>query len=217
MKQQSAGSWHYRTVGHDDLLLAVFRPAYRPGTQPAGRSYFFDKANGSPLSSAAATGFTLSGLAMRQPGGGSSRTMPRRRSPAVVIAATPPVISAIARAKALPPRWPPSKGTATEPSSATATTDGSLSLAARAVPPSGSGCRWRICRQPGVQLRIARRCAPTRGRISRPNPRDMSAVRAVGRPRTQRAIAVRWQCRPDRAQRSQCRRVVTGLFSEYFR
>ena len=117
MKQQSAGSWHYRTVGHDDLLLAVFRPAYRPGTQPAGRSYFFDKANGSPLSSAAATGFTLSGLAMRQPGGGSSRTMPRRRSPAVVIAATPPVISAIARAKALPPRWPPSKGTATEPSS----------------------------------------------------------------------------------------------------
>ena len=46
MKQQSAGSWHYRTVGHDDLLLAVFRPAYRPGTQPPGRSYFFDKANG---------------------------------------------------------------------------------------------------------------------------------------------------------------------------
>ena len=40
---------------------------------------------GSPASSAAVTAFAASGLAMRQPGGGSSRPKPRRTSPAVVI------------------------------------------------------------------------------------------------------------------------------------
>ena len=60
-------------------------------------------ATGSPARSAAAIGLTRSALAIRQPGGGSSSAKPSRRSPAVVIAAVPPMTAAIARAIALAP------------------------------------------------------------------------------------------------------------------
>ncbi len=77
------------------------------------------------------TGLACSGLARAQPGGGASSAMPKRRSPAVVIAAWPPSASASARARSLAPRWPPSSGTMTAPSSETASTGGSSRLSAR--------------------------------------------------------------------------------------
>ena len=102
-------------------------PARNHPAQPASST----KATASPLRSADTIGFTLSALRMCQPGGGSSSATPRRTSPAVVIAAMPPMSSPIARASALAPWCPPMSGTATEPSSATATTAGSSCLAAR--------------------------------------------------------------------------------------
>ena len=135
----------------------------------------------------------------------------------MVIAATPPVISAMGRASMLPPPWPPIKGTVTEPSSATATIGGSSRFAV------SNGATERI-RIPLAHIPITGRPASNsaamcvgRGRMSRPNLRGISAVREGGRRRAPRAIAVRSKCCRSRARRrSQCRRVVVGSLSNTF-
>ena len=84
-----------------------------------------------PLSRAAVAAFMCCGLASTKPGAGSSSAKPKRTSLAVVTAAWPPQSSAMRRARSLAPWWPPSSGTAEEPSSATAITGGSLRLSLR--------------------------------------------------------------------------------------
>ena len=139
-------------------------PRAVPARSQSARAASSTSITGSPASNAAAIGFTRSGFAMRQPGGGSSSAKPRRRSPAVVIAAMPPNASASTRASALAPRWPPRSGTATDPSSASATTGGSASLSESSGARRGSGCRWRTTRRSAAPPRTARATAGSAAR-----------------------------------------------------
>ena len=152
--------------------------------QPVGRRRpLRSSATGSPASSAAATGLTRSGLAIRQPGGGSSSAKPSRRSPAVVIAAMPPSQRSAMRAGERVGAVMPAEQRHRDRAVLGQRDDRRLGplVVEQRRQRRGSGCRWRTGRRSACRRRTAAASSGTAGRRFVPIARLRRAGRRAAR------------------------------------